>query len=497
MSKYDELEDPRTRLTSLLLPLAAAVLAGGLAAVAGAAAGTRAIYLLAVPGCLAIAGALVLTRPQPLRFAFLAILALLPFADIAVPPGRWNLTVFDVASLVLAAGLLLHKAFARDAAEPLFPARSLAVILLLLVPCTVFARHPWPALLNLLLIFAAYVFFWFVLQELRRPEGLERVAGLLAVTGILAAIGLFIDHYLHINLSLRGSNLNQFTQADNGEFIWRAGGIFQDGQKAGDFLAALLTFLLVLLMRGRCRSGWLRLLVWSALLLGIPALFLTVSRAALFSFVPVCLVALLAANRWPLPLKLCGFAAMAVLAATVMVAPGFWMGLLPGTLAARMVQSQAEFSNRVDVWFDTWEMFARHPLTGVGLHGFQQYLLDTRPLVFNYYGIGEDSGVVYVPDQPESAYFKILYESGILGSVAVVVLVVATLHRSIVALVSKATVPDVRSEVAAALAGLAVFAATFVTLFSIQDPRLLVLLLILLAIAWRPSIAPSSTAARP
>jgi len=500
MLKYTDSQDSRERLASLLLPaaaVAAAVLVGCITALAGAAVGTRAIYLLAVPGALLIGAAIVLTRAEPLRFAFLGMLALLTFVHIVVPPGRLDLTVFDIGSLVIACGLLLRKAFSRDPEAPLFPSRALAFIWLLLIPCAVLARHPAPAALQLALIFAAYVFFWFVLQELRRPAGLERVVGLLALTGIIVAAGLFLDHYLHINLSLLGTNFNQFTQADNGRFIWRAGGFFQDGQKAGDFLAALLTFLLVLLVRGRCRAGWLRLLVWGALLLGVPALFLTVSRAALFSFLPVCAIALLAVNRWPLAVKLFAFTVMAVLAATILIAPGFWIGLMPGALAARAVQSNSEFATRVDVWLDTWEMFARHPLTGVGFHGFQQYLLDTRPLVFNYYGIGQDTGVNYVPDQPESGYFKVLYEAGILGTLALVIVVVETLRRAIKGLVSKATSADMRSELMAGLAGLAVFGATFATLFSVADPRVLVLFLVLLAITWRPSVAPSNPPARP
>ena len=58
------------------------------------------------------------------------------------------------------------------------------------------------------------------------------------------------DYFFHINLSLRGSNMNQVSY-DAGLAIYRAGGFFQDPQIAGAFLACLVTFLLVLSLRGR------------------------------------------------------------------------------------------------------------------------------------------------------------------------------------------------------------------------------------------------------
>lgn len=482
--------DRNSRSSSLMLAaaaIAAALVAGAITALAGSMAGTRAVYLVTVPCILAIAAGIALTRTQPLRFAFLVIVALLPFVAILMPPGRLGLTVFDVASLLLAVGLLLHKAFAPDPYAPLFPAPALGWVWVLLLPSAVFARHPLEATQALVLIFAGYVFFWFALQELRRPNGFERLTSLLAVSVVIIAGGLFVDHFLHINLSLRGSNLNQLTVIEGGIQIWRAGGFFQDPQKAGGFLAILLTFLLVLVLRGRIRGTWPRVLVWGAILVGVPALFLTVSRAAIGSFMVVSILVLAAANRWPVALKLAGFIGLGLLAGSLVVAPEFWASLLPGPLAERVMRSQAEFLLRVEIWLDTWDMFADHPVTGIGFGGFQQYLLDTRPGVFDYYGIGEQTGVAYVPDQPESGYFKILYEGGILGSLAALLLAGASLRRAGAALFGRLTSADTRSEVMAAIAGLTVFASTFATLFTTVDPRMLAVFAILLAVLWRPS----------
>jgi O-antigen ligase len=210
----------------------------------------------------------------------------------------------------------------------------------------------------------------------------------------------------------------------------------------------------------------------------------------------VSVVALVAANRWPAVLKLMGLLAVALLGASLVAVPELWMALLPSSFATRLGNSHEELMIRVGIWMDTWDMFANHPVTGIGFGGFQQYLLDTRPMVTNYYGIGVAEGVPYIPNQPESGYFKILYEGGILGSLAVMVLIGATLRRGIAAIASRQVGADERSQVIAALAGLAAFAITFVTLFNTVDPRMLALFTILLAVAWQPSVQRSSPAAR-
>lgn len=475
---------------------AAALFAGCVTALAGSMVGMRAVYLLAVPGVVAVGAVFALTRPEPLRFVFLVLVAGLPFVAILVPPGRFGYTVFDAATLLLTAGLLLHMAFARKGTvAPLFPARSLVVMWLLLLPCVALARYPVLAAEALLLIFAAYVFFWFVLDELRRPSGFERLAGLLSVTVLIVAVGLVIDHFFQMNLSFGGGNLNQRTMTSEG-VIWRAGGFFQDPQKAGGFLAALLAFLLVLLVRGRFHGQWLRALTACAIVGGAGALFLTVSRAAIMSFLLVSVVALVAANRWPAMLKLTGVLVLAALGVSLAVVPELWMGLLPSSFATRLGSSHEELMIRVAIWMDTWDMFANHPVAGIGFGGFQQYLLDTRPMVTNYYGIGVAEGVPYIPSQPESGYFKILYEGGILGSLAVLVLIGATLRRGIAAIADQGVGADERSQVIAALAGLAAFAITFATLFNTVDPRVLALFAILLAVVWQPSVRQSNPAAR-
>jgi O-antigen ligase len=494
MRNIEGFGDPHGGTGALLVPLAVvaiAILAGAFAAMAGSLAGSRAIYYVGVLALAALGLAVTLTRPEPLRFIFLALVAVLPLINFPIPPGRLRLTAFDVVTVVLGLGFLLRKMFASTEADTrLFPARSLALVWMLLLPCAILARYLLQSTLTLVLMFCAYVFFLFAIQELRRPGGLERLAGLLCVAIVVVFAGLCIDHYLHLNLSFGGANPNQVSRT-NTLTVWRAGGFFQDPQKAGAFLATAMAFLLVLGARGRFRGTWLQWLLWGVLLIGVPGLLMTVSRAAMLSFVVVSAIALLLLSNWPVFLRMLGIGAMVVLLTFVFLSPELLVSMLPEQFAARMTDQQADWAFRKTIWFDTWDMFANQPLTGIGFGAFQHYLMDTRPMVFNYYGIGESSGTMYVPDQPESGFFKIFYEGGILGSLAALILLVETLRRAGAGMLWHKADPNARTEIAAGLAGLISLGFTFAAQFTTGDARLLVLLLITMAVIWRHTLPES------
>jgi O-antigen ligase len=492
MRNIGGLEDTRGGLNTAFLLLgvtAIAVLAGALTAMTGSLAGVRAVYYVGLPAAALLALAVAVSRPEPLRFLFLALIAVLPLANFTVPPGRLRLTAFDVATAVLALGFIVRKMFAPPGPDTqLFPTRSLALIWLLMLPCAIFALYPFQSVFVLTLIFGAYVFFLFTLQELRRPGGLERLVALLCVAVLVVVAGICIDHFLHVNLNFGSGNPNQVSRTAGAVTIWRAGGFFQDPQKAGGFLAAALGFLLVFGIRGRFRGTWLQALLWVALLAGVPGLLMTVSRAAMLSFVVVSAMALVLLSNWPAMIRLLGIGAMVVVMTMVFVSPELLVSLLPDQVAARMADQQADWEFRKTIWFDTWDMFANQPLTGIGFGAFQHYLLDTRPMVFSYYGIGESTGTIYVPDQPESGYFKIFYETGILGSLAALLLIVETLRRAGAGLLRHKTHPHARSEIAASLAGLIALSFTFAAQFTLGDARILMLLLIMMAVIWRHSL---------
>jgi len=437
-----------------------------------------------------VAALVAATRKEPLRFVFLALIACFPLVSAEIPPGRLGLTVFNAVTLALTAGVIARRMFAPGAAgEPLFPTKSLLVASLLCLPSVMFSQFPLFSLQTFVLNFAINVFFLLSLEELKREGGFERLALLLSLVTLCMAIGLFIDHFLHVNLSLRGSNVNQLSYVAGRE-VWRAGGFFQDPQKAGAFLACMVTFLLLLSIRGRFAGMKLRFLAWAAVAVGLAALITTISRSAILACLSVSTVALFVFNSWNAAIKLALAAAVALLALLVALTPvDAWLNVVPQAVVERFLESRQGFDDRFAIWLDTWDMFADHPLAGIGLGSFQSYLAETRPTVLNFYGIGEEEGIVYIPDQPESGYLKILYEGGIAGSLAALLVAGDAVRRAIAVVISGGNAdPHARTEAIAALAALMTIAVTFVTLFTLGDGRIAGLLAFFLAVIWHRSL---------
>jgi len=491
---------PGATARSLVLPalvLVTAVFAGMVTAVAGSLAGYRAIYYVAVFGLIVIGGIVAVTRAEPLRFVFLALIACFPIASAPVPPARFGLTVFDAVMLALTIGLIGKKLFASSTAgAALFPTKSLLIAWLFYVPCVVFSQFPLQSLLVFGVSFAAYVFLVFALDELRRESGFERLVLLLSIVLLFMAAGFFVEHVLHVNLSLQGSNLNQLSYVGGLE-IYRAGGFFQDGQVGGAFLASMITFLLLLSIRGRFRGTKMRFLLWAAIAVGLAAMVTTVSRSAILACLSVSALALFAFNRWNAAAKLAFMGSMMLVVVLMALMPiETWQNIVPATIMVRFADLSADFESRREIWFDTWNMFADHPLAGIGLHSFRSFLIETRPTVFNYYGMGDAEGVVYIPDQPENGYLKILYEGGIAGSIAVLLVIGDSIRLALTVIASNNADSDARTEGIAALAGLASLGVTFVTCFTMSDGRITGILAFFLAVIWHRSLQRAQVASK-
>ena len=468
--------------------LGAAAFAGLAVAVIATTFGERSVYYLATAALACAAALIMLTREEPLRFVSLAMIAGLPLASALVPPGRFGLTVFDAVMLMLLIGVLWQRWAAAEKTLPLFPTRSLLLAWVLYLPCVALSQFPSESLIATASICGAYTFFWLMLAEQRRRDGFERLALLFAAVLVVTALGTFVDYAFRTNLSLRTGNLNRLTYLGFTQ-IYRPGGFFQDPQAAGAFIAILVTFLLVLTLRGRFRAPRAGAIVWLAIFMGLAALALTISRAAIIACLGVSALALFAFNAWSAHIKV---AISGLLVITVLFAAqtsrDFWLDQLPRSFRERLLQTDEEYQDRLKVWFDTWEMFAKHPVTGIGPSSFRPYLLATRPGVVNYYGIGSATGAGYVPDQPESGYLKILYEGGLLGSLAALLLVGDALRRALAVIGARSANSDARTECIAALAGLITLGVTFVTLFNVSEPRLSAVFAFLLAVIWHRSL---------
>lgn len=482
---------PPAATALLAVSVAIAVFAGLATAVVGGMAGYRSIYFVSVFALFAGGALVTLTRQEPLRFAFLALIFCFPVAAAQIPPGRFGIIAFHAVMTVLTIGLVgTRLTRSAAAAAPLFPTRSLLLACLLVIPCIAFSQYPlWSLREFMLKNLTVYIFLLFALEELKRDKGFERLVLLLSIVLLFMACGLYADYFLQMNLSLQGSNLNQSSISESGLAIYRAGGFFQDPQRAGAYLACMITFLLLLSARGRFDGLKMRFLVWAAIAASLGALATTISRSAILACLSISALTLFLFNKWNAAGKLLVMGSMMAVAAAMALTPmATWLDILPASVQERFLHTNEEFDHRLTIWFDTWDMFADHPVTGIGIASFRPYLIETRPAVFNYYDIGTAEGVSYIPDQPESGYLKILYEGGILGSLAALLVVGDALRRSIAVLADGKTEANARTELIAALAALATFGTTFVTLYTSGDERIAALFAVFLAVILHRSL---------
>src|SRR5262249_5797958 len=135
--------------------------AAGLAIVElGSRATDRAPYYVAVFGSLAAAAVIALTRREPLRFVFLALIAGFPLASAVVPPGKLGVTAFELATLLLALGILWAKLVAQERIV-VFPTGALLAAWSLLLVCIPFSQDVLISVRATMNVVALHAFFLF------------------------------------------------------------------------------------------------------------------------------------------------------------------------------------------------------------------------------------------------------------------------------------------------------------------------------------------------
>lgn len=484
---------PRTNWLLLLLFGGSVILAGLLAPVLGSFLGAgsaqKILIALTAVAVITIAGIVTITRAEPVRFAFLALLVFLPFVAMPVPPGRLQLTLFDVAMVLITFAVVLKQTFTpTEQRSSLFPARSAQIAMLLLLPAVLFSGFPVLSVWTFFEIFAIYVFFLLVFRELEHADGLRRIAVVLAVSILVVAVGIFIERVLKVNLSLRSANSNLVTQLAGLE-IRRGAGFFQDPQKAAQFLGCGIAFLLLLAVRRRFANDRVRWLLWTAVIVGAAGMVATISRGALIATFAVGGGFALVCSRWSVPAKLAALTGLLLLftSAYLLTPADMWLRLAPTGLAERLATLDSSVDHRLYLWFLAKDAFTNYPITGVGLGGFGPYLFKTRATSLLFTG-GVTTPLMYIVGQPESGYLKIVYEGGVVASLALLLVIGDVARRIAGTLFSRFATYDARTDLLAAAAGLLVFAATFVTLFTLSDERNAAVLAILLAVVcWRTS----------
>jgi len=400
-----------------------------------------------------------------LRFLLLSAILALPFLGLNVPPASLGLTVFDILSIP-AASVLLMTVIAGRYEIDFFPLHGAWGALLLILPSVATSIHFGNSIVSLVIIGELYLFFVILVHYLKDEAVCERIHLNLSLALIIACLFVFAEKATGVNFNFGAAHAGQFMQVQNLK-VHRVAGIFQDPQKAAQFIAVFMTYLAILCGRGAFLKRSTLVLAWMAVILAVPALFITVSRAAIISGMMMTIIGILIFSRiGPVKRLYIGLCIALVVMTVSMAGPEMVLKtIFPQSVIKRFERSDKSMLGRIQIWENSLRIFKANPFTGVGPGNFQEYLMQENPRLRQFHERGG-----FVPDMPENGYLNILYEVGLIGSLGCLLLLGQLMVRVLAAVFApKGERPA--SFMLAAGAGLLVFLATFITIFTISDMR--------------------------
>jgi putative inorganic carbon (HCO3(-)) transporter len=413
--------------------------AGGLAVVAAAQPGRwPAALVLAALGLTALALALGEVRRPLLALviadtAFLWDVNLLQRPDLAavgsLPGLNVSLTTFGLAGLLV---LWLLDAAARVPGTPPLRASLPAVVYVAVVALSLtVAVDPSASAYEVAIAVQSLLLLAYLASWVRTPADLRFVAASVLVTTLLAVAAMAA---LRQGLSLPG--IEGVGDRVTAQGLDRLGGTFGSPNEAASYLVVVLPVALALALAPLGRP--LRLLAALTGAAAATALVLTYSRGGWLG-VAVALVLLLAlgGRRGAIPLR----RAVAVLA----VAAAALLPFMPAIAARLLGDPDNAAGSRLPLLDLAWRMFADHPVLGVGANGFgaaiPAYATPDLDLTWLY----------TVHDR----YLLVLAETGIVGLLAYLWFLGATLRRGLAA--TRSADPLVAAASIGLVAGLAGF----------------------------------------
>lgn len=397
---------------------------------------------------------------NPLDRLLVFIILLLPAMGILIPPRRLGLSLFD-GLVLLGIILIFVKALISTIDISQMPLSVLIVPIVFIFPSIFLSINIPNSVATFMGIVPFYLFFIGLSSFLTIPEWTRKIHYMLMAGLFLAAVAVIAERAFGVNLSGSSMNLNALSE-DSYLAVRRAGGFFQDPQKAGQFLACFIAYFSILWSRRFFKERIVNVLLLSILLLSSVALLLTVSRNAILSCFAVTFLGVILFNRFGYPARIALASLLAIVIAISLYVPSSTLvdTLLPKTVSARFSSVDEGTAERLMIWRGSWHLFHTSFLAGVGIGNYQEELIRKGAYLRNSSG---DPG--YIPTQPENGYLKILYETGVLGIIGLLYLLALFVKYALKGIRMQSS----RTEAIAASLAVLVFLATFSTLFTVSN----------------------------
>jgi O-antigen ligase len=358
---------------------------------------------LALPGALIGAALLIATVPRP-EIGIATALVLVPVGNLGlvglgvlqsppwIPVALWVAFVFVVVLLQLV-GRSEH-----------YPRLGGALIFLWAVTLVGFglAENQTDAMPILRAVTVGLIFFFTIALYVRDRRAVGWVLGGIGVSAAL--VGAVASYQF-----FSGAPAEEGFFAD-GEVITRALGGFGHPNELGGFLVILVPFLMAAaLMQRRGRSLYV-----AALLLAVLGIYASFSRGALLGLAAIPLFFI---PRRQMAYVLPVFVALVLLATPNLVRERF------ETLSGQ----ESDVATRVDFWRTAEDIWHAHPILGVGVGGYPQAYAESKLPGKRFL----PNTVFQPPPDAHNLYLNQLAETGLLGLIALLVVLVLALRASL------------------------------------------------------------------
>jgi O-antigen ligase len=368
---------------------------------------------LVLPATCALLAAVLVVLRRP-EYGVAGALVLTPFLDLGLEiPGLGvslvsplNLILPALVGLVLAYGVLLSRG-ERESPESRRLLLAVFVFVAAILLATANAIDVSASISKAVFLLTAAMLFLATTQICReRSQLMVVVAGALVGLTIASSQGL-VQNYSGV-----------FSEGfeSNGSIVGRVQGSFEHPNLFGGYIASLIPLASVIAFNRHFHPP-IRWISVAALFLALPALYLSYSRASIVAVV-------LGAIVW---LAFLRPRTAVLIAVTVAVAS---LALAPAALKERFdpERGQNDLSERVDLWKAAGEIYADHPLLGVGPNNFPDAYaeLPPRPGFSPYHRLQlEDKPVP--PPHAHNLYLNVLAEEGAVGAIALLLLLIAAI----------------------------------------------------------------------
>lgn len=412
----------------------------------------HALFLLVI-----CAISLLLAGDKVQRYVYILFLCF-PFIDFSIPPGALGIKIFDVLTL-LVLPFYLKSEYYQQLRIPVKFRKYFIAAIALMVLSSLLAMEPFNSLLRLWQQ-ANYVVLFLIFASFITGKANFLVLKKLVLLAFTGCVGfLLLQVMLGVQFNLYG-RLNPNVQD---LFGLRYPGPFQDPQKFAQYISMSMFLLLGFLSVGT-HSRWHFV---ACLVVSIACIGLTGARASLFG---------LALGAVFINIKRSIISGQYMRSVFIFLAGGVLYFAGQYLIVFQRVKStQEDFLFRYAIWEKAFNFFLEHPLLGIGPGSYQAFVAQHDPS--QYWKV---AGEKLYFDHPESGVLLWLVEYGLPVFITIIIALAAVLNP----VKGQRKGPGAAKLTNLLEAGLLCWCISFLTVYSLSDKRIGVMVILLAAMLY-------------